>query len=127
MNTEHNSIVKVIDWKDDIPVIFFKEEDQPTLKTNIMLWNQIKQISNGKGCYFIIDVSNAKPPNVEVRAYTKKQYESSKNYLLHSYILPGSNLFIKGLLKFILASMGLKCFTVVDTAEDALNHIKNEI
>lgn len=127
MSTDFRNRIQIIERINDVPVVFFKEQDKPTLEGNMLLWKYLEDISNETPFYLIIDVSTATPPKAEIRAYIKKRLNASKKSLLHSYIIPGSNLFIKFGLKFILASMGLKCFTVVNSQEEAISQIKSNV
>ena len=127
MSTDFENRIQVIDRINDIPVVFFEELKKPTLEDNILLWKYIEEISSQGSIYFIIDASNASPPNAEIRANAKKNLNTAKNNITHSYIITRSNLFLKYGLKFILASMGLKCFTVVKTKDEAISHIKNNV
>ena len=127
MSTDFENRIQVIDRINDVPVVFFKESEKPTLEENILLWRRIEEISIESPVYFIIDVSKASPPSAEIRAYTKKHMNTFKDNILHSYVVTGSNLFLKIGLKFILASMGLKCFSVVKTNADALSLIRNNV
>lgn len=125
MSTDFENRIQVIERINDVPVIFYTEQKLPSKKEKVLLWNYMEEVSAPNGdCYFIIDVSSAAPPNAEVRAQVKKNLRLSKVHFLHSYIIPGSNLFVKFGLKFVLASMGLGKFTVVKTKEDALSLIK---
>ncbi len=125
MNTNPKHKIKIIGSKNEKPIIFYEEVKKPSIETSLLSWDYIREITDGKPFYLIIDVSQTNPPNAELRAFMKRRYAESKDEVLFSYVIIGKNWLYKAAFKFLAASVGIKCVDVVKNIDQAQQKIAN--
>ena len=73
----------------------------------------------------LIDLTEAQPPNAEIRSRLKRLFGSQAN-LRTAAVFTGKNFMLNVAAKFVLSGIGLKSFSVHKTLEQALQALSNE-
>lgn len=123
---EVKSRVKIIGWKEGVPIILLKELKQQSAQTTELLWDQAEYIANSKSFYLIVDVSISSPPSGKVRSAVIKKYENLRSLILFIYVYVGKNFLLKVTLKFIVAAYPTKDVQLIKDIQQGLDFIKNK-
>jgi len=103
-----------------------KEVPYPTEQSVLIIFNQIRFLSNKYDHYtIIIDLSEASRPKAKIRRCINDQFVSLANRLVHcSYI--ATNPLLQVALRFVMFNSGLDSYSIHSKWEDALKTVKSE-
>ena len=119
---EKTSKVELLSNSDDFscPVIYFKEAIDPEIDQVKLDFAEIRRLGNNAPFYLLIDLSQANPPRVEVRAQLSKEFKSFENSCKRVLVSTGRNKFLTISAKFVFARFGFKNFEFFTSIEKAL-------
>ena len=118
--------IKIIETFNGYPIILYREAKEPNRKQINNYFDFLTELIMDKQFHIIIDLTEAKPPNADVRNAVKNRFLQLEDYILSYQVYVGSNFLLKIAVKFIGSSMGINNFKLVSTIEEAIDNISDE-
>ena len=109
---------------DDL-VINVKETKTTTVNQVNKYFDYIEELSKNNSFTIIIDLSDATPPNAEIRYEIQNRFKPIKHLIKSYKIVVGPNFLIQIAAKFTMASLGLKKYEIYSTLEKAKETLIN--
>lgn len=126
MVSEITTRVKVIGWKNDVPIIYLKEFEKQTTETTSLLWDHLEYLANNKPFYLIVDVSQSSLPSAELRSFVNQRFDKIRDLVLFIYVFVGDNFLFKITLKFLAASAKTKKIKLIKDINQGLEIIEKQ-
>lgn len=109
---------------DDL-VINVKETKTTTVNQVNKYFDYIEELSKNNSFTIIIDLSDAAPPNAEIRYEIQNRFKPIKHLIKSYKIVVGTNFLIQIAAKFTMASFGLKKYEIYSNLEKAKETLIN--
>lgn len=126
MTSEIRKRIKILGWKNEIPIIYIKEAEQPSIDTTNLMLNYLIDLVKEKPFYLIADLSFASPPRAEVRALLRQRFQKINSLLLAAYVYVGNKSILKIAAKFLFAALGKNKLHIIKDIQHGLNIINDE-
>ena len=102
-----------------------KEETNTTVELINSCFDKMTELSQGKEYDFILDLSKASPPSVEVRHQIKARYQKIDPPIRSLMICVGSNYLMKVALQFVMPIVTIKeTIKICKSPTQALSELK---
>ncbi|PHR53869.1 MAG: hypothetical protein COA44_14955 [Arcobacter sp.] len=108
-------------------IVYWKEVPVMSVWQVQQYQSKMKSLTNNLKHYaLLIDLTESKPPNAEIRASLRDVYGPfAEEGLDEAAVFTGKNFLINVAAKFVLGGVGLKKFTVHSKQEDALKALSD--
>ncbi|NQY68638.1 MAG: hypothetical protein HRT72_13070 [Flavobacteriales bacterium] len=108
----------------DENVIYLEEPSKISSFQIELMFEKVKKfLSNTKGNYFLINLTNTSPPNAEQRAKLREVMGDFSSQIKHAAVYTGKNILISQMVNFVLLGVGFGSYSIHKSCGDALKAI----
>jgi len=88
-----------------------------------VFWERVEELVDGNPFHFIVDLSQAEPPNAIIRAALHERYNRVSDKCVSTQAIIKNNILLKIAAKFVMSSIGVKNFRTAKNFEEARQRI----
>ena len=115
--------VNLVSGQNGERIIEYFEIDKASEESINVFWERVEEFVDGNPFHFIVDLSEAEPPNADIRAAVHARYNRVSDKCVSTQAIIKNNILLKIAAKFVMSSIGIKNFRTAKNFEEAKQHI----